>query len=503
MLLRRFQEPVTEALHFHCHLQSSCLQILCGHCRSKLRNISQYPFSTAIYGLKLDSHVCAAFALFLVRSPHLHCKVLTHLHLYGQLQWSTQLCYQSTLGVPTVLSVLGLATVTEDRVGAHAGAAVAGGTVGVGGLSSGNTGSQSGYSSNTGYSGNTTGNTESSTAAKAKSYLPGTAENQASRGNTGYGNSSGYSSTGNTGSGYNTGSEYNTGSGYSTGNTGNTESSTAAKAKSYIPGTAENQASRGNGSNTGYGSNTSGYNTTGTGSGYNTTGTGSGSGSTYSTTGTAAGSNAPGGLAGQPGASRGGITTGETTNFGHEQAPQSGGAVYNADGVAVSALASGTGLSGSGTGAQHAIGSDRGNTGTTGSGLKSHTPGTEQYRETHGSSGNTGAGSGSGNTGTNGSNTGYGSSSGNTGLGSGNTGSNTGYGSSNTGYGGNSGNNDGKPSAGEKLKKLIPGTPEYKAAHGDHEGRNTGGAPPTPLADLFLHPRVCTACYLCRHPALL
>ena len=156
-------------------------------------------------------------------------------------------------------------------------------------------------------------------------------------------------------------------------------------------------------------------------------------------------------MTGQPGASRGGITTGETTNFGHEQAPQSGGAVYNADGVAVSALASGTGLSGTGTGAQHAIGSDRGNTSTTGSTVKSHTPGTEQYRETHGSS-NTGLGSG--NAGTNG--------------------SNTGYGSSNTGYGSNTGNSDGKPSAGEKLKKLIPGTPEYKAAHGDHEGRNTG-----------------------------
>ena len=323
------------------------------------------------------------------------------------------------------------------------GAAAAGGTVGVAGLSSGNTGSQrSGFGSNTG-----TGS------------------------NTGYGS--------NTGSGSNTGYGSNTGSGttgYGSGNTGNTESSTAAKAKSYIPGTAENKASHGNGGNTGYGS---GYSSTGTASG-----SGFGSGN--------AGSNIVGGLTGQPGQSRGGITTGQTTAFGHEQAPQSGAAVYNADGVSVSSLAGGT------TGAQHAIGSGSGS--NTGSGLKSHIPGTQEHRETQGTgsgtgygSSNAGSGTGFGSSNTSASNigrdAGYTPTSGNTGTntgfsgGTGNTGSNTGYGSgtgntgSNTGYGSSTGNTDrdGKPSAGEKLKKLIPGTPEYKAAHGNNsEGYNTG-----------------------------
>ena len=311
------------------------------------------------------------------------------------------------------------------------GAAAAGG---VAGLSSGNTGSQrSGFGSNTG-----TGS------------------------NTGYGS--------NTGSGSNTGYGSNTGSGttgYGSGNTGNTESSTAAKAKSYIPGTAENKASHGNGGNTGYGS---GYSSTGTASG-----SGFGSGN--------AGSNTIGGLTGQPGQSRGGITTGQTTAFGNEQAPQSGAAVYNADGVPVSALAGGT------TGAQHAIGSGSGSGSgsNTGAGLKSHIPGTQEHRETQGTG--SGTGYGSSNTGYGGSSTsasnigrdaGYTPTSGNTGTntgfsgGTGHTGSNIG---SNTGHGSSTGNTDrdGKPSAGEKLKKLIPGTPEYKAAHGNNsEGYNTG-----------------------------
>lgn len=305
-----------------------------------------------------------------------------------------------------------------------AGAAAAGGAVGVAGLSSGNTGSQrSGYGTNT-----------------------------VSGSNTGY--------SSNTGSGSNTG--------YGSGNTGNTESSTAAKAKSYIPGTAENKASHssGNGGNTGYDG--SGYSSTGTASGYSS-GTGTGSGFGSGATG--------GGMTGQPGAARGGLSTGETTSFGHEQAPQSGAAVYNADGVSVSSLAGGT------TGAQHAIGSGSGSSSNTGAGIKSHIPGTQEHRETSGTGTGTGSGSGTGYS-SNTSNTGYGSNAGNIGRDAdynrttGNTGTNTGFsgGMGNTGYGSSNTSNtdrDGKPSAAEKLKKLIPGTPEYKAAHGNNTDRDT------------------------------
>lgn len=198
-------------------------------------------------------------------------------------------------------------------------------------------------------------------------------------------------------------------------------------------------------------------------------------------------------MTGQPGSARGGITTGQTTAFGHEQAPQQGAAVYNADGVPVSAVAGGT------TGAQHVIGSGSGS--SSGTGLKSHIPGSQEHRETQGTGSGFGIGSGSGyssNTGNQGygSNTGTGTSASNIGRDaaygrdSGNTGTNTGFsgGTGNSGYGSSSGNTgsntgygsgntdrDGKPSAGEKLKKLIPGTPEYKAAHGNHgEGHNSG-----------------------------
>ena len=187
----------------------------------------------------------------------------------------------------------------------------------------------------------------------------------------GYGNISSGSGTG-TGYGSNTGSGTGTGYGSNTSSGTGTESGTVAKAKSYIPGTAENQASKGTGS--GY-SQTSGAST-----GYTagTSGTGSGTG-----TGTG-GFTAPG---------MGNLSSGATDTFGKEQAPQQGNAVFNADGVAVNAAAGGT------SGAQHAIpaashtgyGSGSNTGSNSGGGLKAHVPGTQQYKESHGSGSGTGS----------------------------------------------------------------------------------------------------------------
>ena len=191
----------------------------------------------------------------------------------------------------------------------------------------------------------------------------------------GYGNVSSGTGTG-TGYGSNTGSGTGTGYGSNTSSGTGTESGTAAKAKSYIPGTAENQASKGTGS---------GYSqTSGAGTGYTagTSGTGSGTG-TGAGTGTG-GFTAPG---------MGNLSSGATDTFGKEQAPQQGNAVFNADGVAVNAAAGGT------SGAQHAIpaashtgyGSGSNTASNSGGGLKAHVPGTQQYKESHGSGSGTGS----------------------------------------------------------------------------------------------------------------
>lgn len=192
-----------------------------------------------------------------------------------------------------------------------------------------------------------------------------------------------------------TASTGNGASGYGS-NAGTEGTSTAAKAKTYIPGTAENQASRGSGNSSSYSSqaNASGFN-----SGSSTTASG-----------------LPG-TTGATGATGTGLSTGKTDTFGNEQAPQQGNTVYNADAVPVSAYGgnggntrpalggsgttSGTGSATSGYGSgnnpgsgnqAHASGNTGSGSGTGGGGVKSHIPGTEQYKESHGqgSTGNTG-----------------------------------------------------------------------------------------------------------------
>ena len=175
------------------------------------------------------------------------------------------------------------------------------------------------------------------------------------------------------------------------------------------------------------------------------------------------------------------------------------------------------GTGATGTGSNYDTGSNQGAALTSGN-VRSHLPGSEANRERKGEqsygqgagggllnsgSGNTGrdTGYGSGNTGRD---TGYGS--GNTGSGSGNTGRDTGYssGSGNTGGGntgsgsgntggGNTGSGSGNTGSGNtgsgtddnttgsgsggpvtKLKAHLPGTKEYKAAHGKGSDTGTG-----------------------------
>jgi len=142
---------------------------------------------------------------------------------------------------------------------------------------------------------------------KAKSYIPGTQESKekkAEQGTHGTGTGTGgYSSGTGTGSGYNTG-RTGTGTGYGTTGTDSyqtggqhtgtgTEGMTGAeKAKSYLPGTAENREKKAEqGTGTGdYDSTrtgTGGYDSTRTGgTAYDTTRTGTGTGGDYGTSGT-------------------------------------------------------------------------------------------------------------------------------------------------------------------------------------------------------------------------
>ncbi len=165
----------------------------------------------------------------------------------------------------------------------------------------------------------------------------------------------------------------------------------------------------------------------------------------------------------------------------HERNKHSGSGYGTGSGSDSYGSSGARGVGATGTGSNYDSGSNQGAALTTGN-VRSHLPGTEDNKERkaeqsygQGAAGGGVTNSGSGNTGRD---TGYGSGTATSNTGSG---SNTGYGSGNTTTG--SGNNTGSGNdtttgsgggATAKLKAHLPGTKEYKAAHGQGTGSGTG-----------------------------